>query len=32
METKIFNAKEAAEYLRISKVTLYNLVDQGQIR
>lgn len=32
METKIFNAKEAAEYLRISKVTLYNLVDRGQIR
>lgn len=32
MNQKIYNAKEAAAYLRINKVTLYNLVDQGQIR
>lgn len=32
MNPKIYNAKEAAAYLRINKVTLYNLVEQGQIR
>jgi excisionase family DNA binding protein len=31
MEPKIYNAKEAAAYLRISKVTLYGLVENGQI-
>ncbi len=31
MQNKIYNAKEAAAYLRISKVTLYNLVENGQI-
>lgn len=32
MEPKIYNAKEAAAYLRISKVTLYGLVENGQIQ
>lgn len=32
MKKEILNAKETAEYLKISKVTLYNLVSQGQIR
>lgn len=32
MEQKIYNAKEAAAYLRISKVTLYGLVENGQIQ
>lgn len=32
MDKEILNAKETAEYLKISKVTLYNLVSQGQIR
>ena len=31
MEQRIYNAKEAAAYLRISKVTLYGLVENGQI-
>lgn len=31
METQIYNVKEAAAYLRISKVTLYGLVDEGKI-
>lgn len=31
MEPRIYNAKEAAAYLRISKVTLYGLVENGQI-
>lgn len=32
MENKILNAQEAAEYLRINRVTLYDLVSRGQIR
>lgn len=31
MKNKILNAQEAAEYLRISRVTLYDLVARGQI-
>lgn len=31
MNAKIYNAQEAAAYLRISKVTLYGLVENGQI-
>lgn len=31
MENKILNAQEAAEYLRIHRVTLYDLVKGGQI-
>ena len=31
MNDIIYNAKEAAAYLRISKVTLYGLVENGQI-
>lgn len=31
MQNKIYNAKEAAAYLRISRVTLYGLVENGQI-
>lgn len=31
MNTKIYNAKETAAYLRISKVTLYGLVEEGKI-
>lgn len=31
MQSKIYNAKEAAAYLRINKVTLYGLVENGQI-
>jgi DNA binding domain, excisionase family len=31
MDNKIYNAKEAAAYLRISKVTLYGLVEDGKI-
>lgn len=32
MKPRIYNAKEAAAYLRISKVTLYGLVENGQIQ
>lgn len=31
MTNKILNAKEAADYLRINRVTLYDLVRGGQI-
>ena len=31
MQNKIYNAKEAAAYLRISRVTLYGLVENGKI-
>lgn len=32
MDTKIYNAQEAAEYMRVSRVTLYRMVEKGQIR
>lgn len=32
MTNKILNAAEAAEYLRINRVTLYELVQNGKIR
>lgn len=32
METKIYNAREAAEYMRVSRVTLYRMIEKGQIR
>lgn len=31
MSNKILNAQEAADYLRINRVTLYGLVENGQI-
>ena len=31
MKYKIYNAQEAADYLRINRVTLYGLVENGQI-
>jgi excisionase family DNA binding protein len=32
VETPLFNAKEAADYLKITKRTLYNWSSQGKIK
>lgn len=32
MKCKIYNAQEAANYLRINRVTLYHLVQENQIQ